>query len=178
MIALAAGFLLNGAGRASLAATRIEIERQGEPAALRWSRFAYSIPRVNAAPLGSPTARRELLLFVDPSQVASRDVMRAAAAMKLGNSVCIYFYSTDGALLSAHRNGQLTTYLKTAGVDHSGTPTDGSTDGLLDGPTVATTQMNAARKVGIGEFPTAWWHNGKKSGSLDLAALIASLKQR
>ena len=171
-LAVLAGFLIHGGGHARLVAGDIEIEREGEPAQLRWSRFAHSLPRVSAAHLGKPTARRDLLLFVDPAQPESQAVMRAAAklASHLGDGVVLYLYApTDGRLLRAHEEGKLAKFLND--------PASMAPEDRPPSPEFAR-QKTAVEKLGIRSYPTAWWRDGRSQGDIDVAAMVTSLRQR
>lgn len=170
-IAIAAGLLLHGAGSARLMAEDLLIEREGEPAQLRWARFAHSIPRVGAAHLGNPTAPREILLFVNPAMPESQAVMRAAAkvAPRLGDAVVIYFYApSDYRLLSAHERGRLAAYLE----DPSSLP-----EMKLTPSKEFKRQIEAIEKLNL-RYPTAWTRAGKREGDIDVAALVTSLRAR
>ncbi|MHC4848298.1 MAG: hypothetical protein ACYTEG_07575 [Planctomycetota bacterium] len=170
-IALVAGFLLHGTGSAQLVAREIEIEREGEPAQLRWARFAHSIPRVGAAHLGNPTAPREILLFVNPALPESQAIMRAAAklAPRLGDAVVIYLYApSDYRLLSAHERGRLAAYLE----DPSSLP-----EMKLTPSKEFQRQVEAIEKLGL-RYPSAWTRDGKREGDIDVAALVTSLRAR
>jgi hypothetical protein len=171
-IALVAGLLLQGAGSARLKAEELLIEREGEPAQLRWARFAQEIPRVGAAHLGNPTAPREILLFVNPAEPESQAVMKAAAkiAPRLGEAVVIYLYApTDYRLLSAQERGRLASYLE----DPSSLP-----EIKLKPSKDFERQYKAIEELGWPVYPTAWTRNGKSEGTIDLAALVNSLRAR
>lgn len=170
-VAIAAGALLHLAGYARLVAADIELERQGEPAQLRWSRFAWKVPRVGAAHLGEPTAAHDLLLVVDPKQPESRALMQSAARLqdKLGDRVVIYIYAPqDSRLLQSFIGGQLDAFLEDPD-SYRGPPGDPSID--------FRRQQSAIRELGLTAFPAVIWRGGQRTGVIDLEALLGSLSR-
>jgi hypothetical protein len=171
-LAILVGTLLYGAGANRLDAREIEIAREAQPAQLRWSRFALDVPRVGAAHLGEETAPHEVLVVVDPSDEASRGLMKAAAALgpTLGSQIAIYFYApSDPGLLAAFHAGKLKDYLE----DPASFP---RAAGAL--PQGFERQNAALTKIGVAQYPTALWQGGRQSGAIDLREVISSLGGR
>jgi len=167
-VAAAAGWLVQGTGSAKLDLYELQLMREGQPAQLRWPRFAHGIPRVGAAHLGDPKAPRELLLFVDPQQAESQRLMRQAASLALGDRVVIFLYApTDPRLLDAHRRGRLQEFIKDPGAFAN-----------VDGPDEWRRQNAAIGRAGIGSYPQVWTREGRGEGAIDLAEAVRALRGR
>lgn len=170
-IAALFGFFLHGAGAARLEIDRVEREREAAPPNIRYVDFAPQVPRAGAASLGDPTAPAELLLFVDPDDQASRQVMLQLAnlAPEYAERVFVYVFAKGEhgpRLLLAHRANTLERYLRTL----AEAPGDPAT--VRD---LAARQEQARQDLGIEEFPAAVWGrhpNQRTTGVFELKDVL------
>jgi hypothetical protein len=159
---------LHGAGVARQTVLRVEEEREAETPPIRWQSFARAIPRAGAAMLGNPTAEREILLFVDPGEEASRSLLREAADLGLGpkSDLLLVLYAKGDAgarLVAAHAAGRLAALLRAP---------DAWDGDLAAARAIVERQEAAMDALGIRAFPTALWKDGKSEGNVPLAALV------
>lgn len=110
------GCFLHGAGTSRRAYDDLMREHTAAMPSVTWPRFAHRAPRSGAAALGDERAPYEILLIVDPSQEASRKLMRAAATLAAGYAtrvrITLYAAGEHGVdLVLAQQAGTLSSYL-------------------------------------------------------------------
>jgi len=162
-------FFVNGAVGARREAARVEMEGQQAPPQVRWTEFEPDIPRAGAAWLGNPLAPVEVLLFVDPRQEASRQLMREALRLRAPD-VLFFFYAPgdEGArLMLAHRRGALEAFLAEPG---------SSTEPGDDLEPLRAEVARQAAAAHVTEYPTVIWKGGRITGKIDLASILAAAR--
>ncbi|MDH3591785.1 MAG: hypothetical protein OER88_07900 [Planctomycetota bacterium] len=148
--------LVHTAGRARRDVEETLREREAAPPQVRVPAFWRAMPRTGAAHLGDASADRELLVFVDPAQDASRALVAALLTRlpQLGGDRVIYLFAPGAAgrvLIEAHKNGTLETYLRTW---EAAPPTDPASE------RIAARQAAAATKLGVTTYPTVVTKDG------------------
>lgn len=150
------GFFLEGAAGAAREADAAEAARAIAPPAVLVPDFETQIPRQGAVPLGDARAAHEVLLFLDPAQEGSRKLLRAALDAK-AEDVILQVYFKDRALPADGR-----ALLEAAA---RGEP--------LPAPETSTLPERHVAAAKLTEYPTAIWKDGRESGNLSLAAILA-----
>jgi hypothetical protein len=153
------GYFLEGAAGDAREAEAIEREGELAPPAVVVPDFELSIPREGAVALGSARARIEVLLFIDPEQEASRNVLKDALEVK-EEEIILHVYLKDRALEPGAR-----AVLEAAA---RGEP--------LPAPEPSTLPARHAAAAKISEYPTAIWKGGRKDGAVTLATVLAAAR--
>ena len=165
--ALLLAFFLQGAMSARRGADIVLLQRGEEAPGVLWPRFARNLERRGAAHLGKWTAPKEVLLFVDPRDEASRAVMREAAEVMPEYAdkllLTIYARSKAGAeLVLAQREGSLARHLT------SGEPPKAS----IDSAQAVVAEQEAAWPKSVQTLPAVVGAGRAESGRFDLRAFL------
>jgi hypothetical protein len=151
------GFFLEGAAGDAREAAANEVAVQLAPPAVVLPDFEQGIPREGAVQLGEARAPVEVLLFLDPEQEESRNVLKDALELKAPD-VILHVYLKGRALPPDARP-----LLEAAARGDPLPPAE---------PSVHPARAVAAAK--ITEYPTAIWKGGRQVGGVNLAQIIKS----
>ncbi|HEX5136690.1 MAG TPA: hypothetical protein VFY93_06945 [Planctomycetota bacterium] len=152
---------LGGAAGAARVSDKNEKERALQPPAVVLPDFEQEIPREGAAALGDAHAPVEVLLFLDPEQEESRNVLKDALA-ETSKDVILHVYLKGRALPKDARA------LLEAAARGDALPT--AEPSILPGRA-----LEAAR---ITEYPTAIWRGGRQAGAITLAHVLHAAASR
>jgi len=163
-LALAGGavvlwFFLEGAPGAAREADAAETVRALAPPAVILPDFEQQIPRQGAVPLGETRAPHEVLLFLDPAQEASRNLLKEALELK-DEDVLVQVYLKDRPLAPGSR-----AVLKAVARGDPLPPEEPST--------LPERWVKAAK---LKEYPTAIWKGGRQDGAVTLASVLAAIR--
>jgi len=165
--AMLTAFFLQGIVSARRGSDIVLLQRGEQAPGVLWPRFARNLARRDAARLGKWTAPREVLLFVDPDDEASRAIMREAAEVmpEFADRVLLTIYARGkrGAeLVLAQREGALARYL-----------TDGKPPaGPLDAVKAFVADQEAGWPGSVKTLPAVVGANRAQSGSFSLRAFL------
>jgi len=148
-------FFLGGAAGDARVSDKHEKERALQPPAVVLPDFEQQIPREGAAALGDAHAPVEVLLFLDPEQEKSRDVLKDALA-QTSKDVILHVYLKNRALPKDAR-----ALLEAAARGEALPPAEPS---LLP--------ARAATAARIREYPTAIWKGGRQNGGVSLEQVL------
>ncbi|MCK6459426.1 MAG: hypothetical protein L6Q95_05975 [Planctomycetes bacterium] len=153
------GIFVGGAAGDARESAANEVVVQMAPPAVVLPDFEQEIPREGAVALGDPRAPVEVLLFLDPEQEESRNVLRDALEMK-DPGVILQVYMKGRALPSDAR------VLLEAAARGDALP--------AAEPSVHPARAVAAAR--ITEYPTAIWKGGREAGGLSLAQVLSAAR--
>ncbi len=155
------GFFVGGAAGDARESAANEVVAQMAPPAVVLPDFGQEIPREGAAALGHARAEIEVLLFLDPEQEESRNVLRDALEAKAAD-VILHVYLKGRALPS-----DALPLLEAAA---RGDP--------LPAPEPSVHPARAAAAARITEYPTAIWKGGRQVGGVSLAQVLNAARAR
>jgi hypothetical protein len=153
------GFFIEGAAGDAREAAANEVAVQLAPPAVVLPAFDPQIPREGAASLGEARAAVEVLLFLDPEQEESRNVLRDALEVAAPD-VILHVYLKGRALPRDARP-----LLEAA-----------ARGGALPAAEPSVHPARAASAAKITEYPTAIWKGGRQVGGVSLAQVLAAAR--
>jgi hypothetical protein len=153
------GFFLGGAAGDAREAAANEMVRELAPPAVVLPDFEPQVPRGGAASLGDARATVEVLLFLDPEQEESRNLLRDALEVK-DPAVILQVY-LKGRALPADARALLEAAAR-------GDPLPAAE------PSVHPARAVVAAR--ITEYPTAIWKGGRQTGGVALAQVLAAAR--
>lgn len=154
-------FFIGGAAGDAHEASAAELAQLSQSPAIVLPDFEPEIPREGAAAIGEARAPIEVLLFVDPEQEASRNLLRDALEIT-DKDVLLRIYLRGRALPADAR-----ALLEAA-----------ARGDALPAPEPSVHPARAVAAAKVTEFPTAIWKGGREGVGANLPRILAAARTR
>jgi hypothetical protein len=169
LAAVLCGHFLGGAATARLELRAVEADLAAQPTRVRFPKFGTSIPRTGAAVLGSPNAREEVLVFLDPAQEKSRDTLASLLSGKSTKRNVVYVTGPHAVGLAvAQKLGFARAYLEQMAKGPDASPRTliqrlgGNPDLLESEEILILVERQRRRLTDIDTFPSVWDKDGRR----------------